>query len=193
MIEKLIEYLRKLNPVNAELEEKIRTTARINTFPAGRFLLKDGQVCDKACVILEGITRSFYQLEGKDVTSRFMLEGDIITSWMSYYKQQPGNEFIECLETTTLGCLSYPAIQRLYHEHVDFNTIGRKQVEYALYSSEQRTQTLRSHSAEERYRLFFEYHPDLIQRVPLKHIASYLGMSEETLSRVRTKFHNSNK
>ena len=97
--------------------------------------------------------------------------------------------FIEAIEETTLASIDYAEIQQLYVDFPEFNIIGRKQAEFGFYLAEQRTQILRKHTAEEKYKFFLNNHPTLLQRVPLKHIATYLGMNEETLSRVRTKFH----
>jgi CRP/FNR family transcriptional regulator, anaerobic regulatory protein len=188
-IDKLLERINKLAPMSDELTERVKSIARISYHPAGSFILKEGQVCTKACLVIEGLARSYYINDGKDITSRFMDEGFIITSWVSYYTQQPGNEFIEAVEDTTLGCIDYRDIQKLYHEFPEFNVNGRRQVEYAFYLSEQRTQLLRKHTAEEKYKFFLDNHSSLLQRVPLKHIATYLGMNEETLSRVRSKYH----
>jgi len=171
------------------LADRIRSVTKILYYKAGDFILKEGQVCIRACLILKGLTRSFYINEEQDITSRFMEEGLIITSWSSYYEQKPGNEFIEAVEDTSLACVDYKDIQQLYIDFPEFNVIGRRQTEYAFYLSEQRTQMLRKHSAEEKYKFFLEKHATLMQRVPLKHIATYLGMSEETLSRVRSRFH----
>ena len=84
--------------------------------------------------------------------------------------------------------LGYEDINNLYDEFPVFNEIGRKQVEYSFYASEIRSQMLRGLSAEERYLLFCEKHPTLMARVPLKYIASYLGMTDVTLSRIRANF-----
>lgn len=171
------------------LAERIQSITQISQFQKKTFLLRDGQICDKACMVVEGLARAYYINEDKDITSRFMDEGFIITSWISYYHQKPGDEFIEALEDTTVACIPYKDIQQLYKDFPQFNIIGRKQTEYSLYTSELRTRMLRKHTAEEKYVFFLENHPDLIQRVPLKYIATYLGMNEETLSRIRTKYH----
>lgn len=88
-----------------------------------------------------------------------------------------------------LACVHYDDIQKLYDEFPEFNIIGRRQVEYSFYLSELRTRMLRKHTAEEKYKFFMDNHPTLLQRVPLKNIATYLGMNEETLSRVRSHYH----
>ncbi len=192
MVEKLIEKLNSLSPLNEALSDKIRTLAKINTFNTGELILREGQVCNRACLVVKGLTRSYYLNDGMDITSRFMEEGFIVTSWPSYYIQKPGNEFIEAIEPTTMACLNYSDIQQLYIDFPEFNINGRRQTEYAFYLAEQRTLLLRKHTAEEKYKYFLNHHPTLMQRVSLKHIATYLGMSEETLSRVRSKFHKNN-
>lgn len=189
MVELLLEKLNSFHPLEAALAERIRSVTKVVTYSAGDFILKEGQVCNKACFVIKGLARSYYINEGRDITSRFMDEGFIITSWISYYTQQPGNEFIEAMEETTLTCIDYKDIKNLYRDFPEFNIIGRKQSEYGFFLAEQRTQILRKHTAEEKYKFFLDNHPTLLQRVPLKNIATYLGMNEETLSRVRSKFH----
>ena len=189
MIEKLIARLNGLYPMSEELTEKIKTLTKITSHPRKTILLKEGDVNNNACMVLSGLVRAYYLNEGKDITSRFMDEGFIITSWISFYTRKPGNEFLETQEDTSLACVHYNDIQKLYDEFPEFNIIGRKQVEYSFYMSELRTRMLRKHTAEEKYRFFLENHPNLMQRVSLKHIATYLGMNEETLSRIRTKYH----
>jgi CRP/FNR family transcriptional regulator, anaerobic regulatory protein len=185
----LIERLNALNPMSEELSERIRSVTKIIEYPAGSFILKEGQICTRACMIASGLARSYYLNDGKEITSRFMDEGFIITSWISYYTQKPGNEFIQAVEDAVLLCVDYSEIQKIYKQYPEFNIIGRKQTEFAFYQAELRTQMLRKHTAEEKYKFFLDNHPSLLQRVPLKHIATYLGMNEETLSRVRSRFH----
>lgn len=192
MIEKLIQRFNALQPMTDALADRIRSITMIANHPKGTFILQEGKVCDAACMVANGLVRSFYINEGEEITSRFMDEGFIITSWVSFYTQKPGNECIETLEDTILTCITYNDIQQLYKDFPEANIIGRKQVEYSFYLAEQRTQMLRKHTAEEKYKFFLDNHPSLLQRVSLKHIATYLGMSQETLSRVRTKYHKKN-
>lgn len=71
------------------LSERVTSIAQIATYPKKAFLLRDGQVCDKACMVVNGLARAYYVNEGRDINSRFMDEGSIITSWTSYYQQKP--------------------------------------------------------------------------------------------------------
>lgn len=189
MIEKLFEKLNSLSPLSKELAERIQSVAYVKNHKAGDIVLKEGEVCNSISLIVKGLTRSYYLNDGIDITSRFMDEGNIVTSWISYYTQKPGKEYIEAVEETTLACILYSDIEKMYQDFPESNRIGRRQVEYAFYLSELRTQLLRKHTAEAKYELFLNQHPTLLQRVALKHIATYLGMSQETLSRVRSKYH----
>ena len=193
MIEKLIARLNGLHPMSEALTERIMSLAQIVHHPKKTVLLKEGEVNNHICMVVNGLCRSYYLNEGREITSRFMDEGFIITSWISFYTRKPGNEFIETQEDTTLACVHYNDIQKLYEEFPEFNIIGRKQVEYSFYMSEVRTRMLRKNTAEEKYKFFLENHPNLLQRVSLKHIATYLGMNEETLSRVRSQYHKTHK
>lgn len=173
----------------AALVKRIREAAIIHEYPAGSYLLKEGQVCRGAFFLARGLARSFYYKDGKDITSRLMEEGLIITSWASYYLQEPGIENVVALEKCTTVYLDYQCIQSLYNEFPVFERVGRLQVEYSFWQLDMRTVLLQSYSASERYRQFYLQYPNLLRRIPLKWIASYLGMTEVTLSRARSEFH----
>ncbi|MFL5772930.1 MAG: Crp/Fnr family transcriptional regulator [Flavisolibacter sp.] len=187
MIEKMFASLERFHPLTEEMKERLTSITILKEFPKKTILLREGQVSHNACFVLSGLSRAYYTSDGKEITTRFMDEGYIITSWLSYYTQKPGYEFVETLEACILGCLSYNDLQQLYLDFPAFNIVGRKVAEYFFFLSEQRTQLLRKHTAEEKYQFFIQQHPDLLQRIPLKYIATYLGMNEETLSRVRKK------
>jgi CRP-like cAMP-binding protein len=187
MIETLIEKLNSLSPISESIVTTLGRIARTATYKAGEYLLKEGQVCTRACLIVKGLTRSFYINKGIEITSRFMTEGDIVTSWMSYYTQSQSIENIQAYEDTDVAYLNYEDVKKLLLDYPEFNKNVRCQVEYAFFRAEQRTQMLRYHNAEEKYKLFLEYHPTLLNRVSQKHIATYLWITEETLSRIRKK------
>jgi len=187
VIEKMFAALGRFYSLSEEMKERLTSITTIKEFPKKTMLLKEGQVSHTACFVLKGLARAYYISDGKEITTRFMDEGFIITSWLSYYTQKPGYEFVETIEDTVLGCMSYQDVQQLYTDIPDFNIVGRKIAEYFFFLSEQRTQLLRKHTAEEKYQFYLHQHPDLLQRIPLKYIATYLGMNEETLSRVRRK------
>lgn len=177
----------RLHHLSNEMKERLTTITQIKTFPKNHIILKEGETANYACFVLNGLARAYYVIDGKTITSRFMAEDFMITSWISFYTRKPGYEYIEMLEESTMACIHYNDVEALYRDLPDFNIVGRKLISYFFFLAEQRTYMLRKHTAEEKYHSFLEQHPDLLQRVPLKYIATYLGMSEETLSRVRGK------
>lgn len=187
MVELLIERLRSLaSPATlpAELIRRITDSAEIYHFAKGDFLLKKGQLCNGAHFIVKGVARSWFTSDNGETTTRLMGEAFIVTCWRSYYKQVPSDENITTLEECTTVYLARKVIYELYNEYDVFNTIGRKQVEYSFCLADDRTNMMRR-TAAEKYKWFCENHPDLLNRVNLKYIASYLDMTIETLSRVR--------
>ena len=191
MVQLLIDRLNGLvipDQMPEPLIQSIHAFSEVKTFSEGEHILRKGQVCHGAVFLAKGLARSYYLLEKKEVTSRLMEEGFIITSWLSFYRQQPSNEYIVAMEDCETVYLSFEDITRLYRDFPIFNVIGRKQVEYSFCQAEIRTQMFRGLTTVKRFEFFKENHPSLIQRVPLKYIASYLGMSDETLSRLRSAY-----
>ncbi|MFL5808235.1 MAG: Crp/Fnr family transcriptional regulator [Flavisolibacter sp.] len=187
MIEKMLAAFNRLHALTDEMRERLTTITSIKEYPKKHLLLQEGQVAHYAYFVVKGLARAYYITDGKEITTRFMNEDFIITSWISFYTRQPGYEFIETLEDCVLAAMHYRDLQKIYSDIVEFNIVGRKLAEHFFFLSEQRTQMLRKHTADEKYTGFLHQHPDLLQRIPLKYIATYLGMNEETLSRVRSK------
>ena len=114
-----------------------------------------------------------------------MAEGDFVISIVSFFTQQPSTEYLELLEPSTLHAINYQHLQELYRTFPEFNYVGRVLTERYYVQSEQRAHQLRTLPAKERYARLAADFPGLLQRVPLKHLASHLGISPETLSRLR--------
>lgn len=191
MFNALIERLNGLvypDQMPASLISRIRAVAESRNFAEGSLILRKGQVCNGAFFLDRGLARSYYLRENKEVTSRLMEEGFIITSWLSFYTQKPSHEYIVAMEDCETIFISHDEINALYKDFPLFNVIGRRQVEYSFCQAELRTQMLRGLTTVQRYGFFCENHPSLLQRVPLKYIASYLGMSDESLSRIRSGY-----
>ncbi|MBL0200760.1 MAG: Crp/Fnr family transcriptional regulator [Chitinophagaceae bacterium] len=120
--------------------------------------------------------------------TKFLAEKSIITSIFSFYSRKPGNEYIVTLEDTVVACLHYEDMQQLLKKHPTYNYIIRDITEKYLYFLEIKLYNMRKPLAEDRYNFFIKHFPHLLQRIALKDIASYLGMSVETLSRVRRRY-----
>ena len=151
----------------------------------GELLLKEGQVSRYFVVVAKGMVRQFYYKNGKDVTEHFSYEGDIVICIESVLQQEPTHLMIEALEAGTLYLIPADQLLKLSKESWEINMFYRKMLEYSLIVSQKKADSWRFETARERYLRLMEVQPEVIKRAPLAHIASYLLMTPETLSRVR--------
>lgn len=169
------------------LEAAVRERLEVVEVPRKEIFLREGQRSDYIQVVVSGIVRMYYIRDGEEISSRFVEELQIAASIISFYGRKPGYEFAEALEPVVLVRIHYDKLMELYATFPEFNFIGRMITEQYLVKSEERLYQLRKQSAEERYSFFVDNYPSLFQRVPLKYIASYLGLTLETISRIRKK------
>ena len=187
MLKPVLDYFNSITPLSAELVHEIEQRSAIKEYKKGDFILKDGKVSNYASWILKGLVRSYYLRDGEEITTKFLWDGASVTSVYSYFSRKPGNENIVPLEDTVLASMHYNDMQYLYKTYPEFNAIGRVITERYLYMWEIEVYNLRKQKAEDRYKFILKHFPHLLQRVPLKHLATYLGVNLETLSRIRAK------
>ncbi len=187
MLQSLMQFLNSFYPLNEQLAETIEKNLEVIEVPKQTLLLKDGERCDYVFVVLKGIARMYYLKDGEEVCSRFSEENQMILSVKSFFARVPGYEYIETIENCTIARIHHDNLQKIYREFIEFNFVARIITEQYFMRSEDRLYLLRRQSAEERYVYLTEHHASLVLRVPLKYIASYLGINMETLSRIRKK------
>jgi CRP-like cAMP-binding protein len=183
----LLSAIQTLVPIGPALEAALAAVVRREEVPARQLLLQPGQVAQRLYFIEQGLARGYALHAGQDVSSWFMHEGDFVISIVSFLTQQPSTEYIELLEPSVLHAISYQHLQELYRAFPEFNYVGRVLTERYYVQSEQRAYQLRTLPAKERYAQLLADFPNLGQRVPQKYLASYLGISPETLSRLRAR------
>lgn len=157
-------------------------------FTKGHILVKPHSVCNYIYFIEEGLTRTFYEKDGKDVTDWLSPENTFAVSLVSFITRQPDRRGIELLENTRLWAIQYYELEELYREYHAIERMGRLIVSFGLTQLQQRFDDLHFSSAIERYTKMMEQTPSLLQRTPLSMIASYLGITQETLSRIRAQY-----
>jgi CRP-like cAMP-binding protein len=189
-IQAVIDYWNGIYEMPEALVNDICSLVKVQTYQKGDRLLVPGKVSNYASFILEGLVKSFYTKDDgvTEVVTKFLYEETIITSIFSFYSRQPGNEYIVALEDTTVASLHYDSMQELLKNHPVFNAIIRVTTERYLFFLEVELSNMRKPLAEDRYQFFLKHFPHLLQRLALKDIASYLGMTMETLSRVRGRY-----
>lgn len=184
---KLLQYLRSIHPLPIGLQEHLFTILKTTEVRKRERLLKTGQVCSNVYFIEKGLFRCSYPAHSKEVCAWFMKEGDVIISVGSFFKQQPSYQTISAMEESRVHSISYVELQRIYRNYPEFNFIGRVLTEKYYDLCEERLYSLRMRKAAERYHYFLKQQPELARRVPATYIASYLGISLETLSRIKNK------
>lgn len=170
--------------------EKVLQQFTYRAVAAEATILRKEQVCDTLSIIVSGLFRLFALDENnKDTTTWLAFENTIITEPTSFLMRQPSRYYIQALEKSEIASISYDALQSLYHEIPAFQIFGRRLMENLLVSTMCRTTFLLLDTPQQRYdRLLSQ--PIYMQRVPLKHLASYIGITPTSLSRLRARKQN---
>jgi len=184
-MKELLAYLNSIYPLSQPAIEYLTEHLKEIEIPKKEFILKQGRICYNIYFVERGLLRCFYIKDDKEINSWFMKEQDVIFSVESFLNQTPSYENIQALEDCVLYYIDYNELQYLYNNCPEFNFIGRVVTEKYYKLSEQRLYSLRMQKAMERYNFILNHFPQIILRVPSKYIASYLGITEETLSRMR--------
>ncbi|MEM6264554.1 MAG: Crp/Fnr family transcriptional regulator [Bacteroidota bacterium] len=173
------------SPLTKECQQGLLANVTLLSLEKGTVLVREGQHADKTYYIVQGSARAYYLQEGKDVSDWFAFEHEFISSIVSFFTHQPSPHFIELLSDSVLIELSRDAIENLSDKYHDFERLIRVVVTKTMLSQQERIASILFQKAEQRYENLLAIHPNIIQRVPLTHIASYLGITLETLSRIR--------
>ena len=155
-------------------------------FQKGEIILKEGETCDRIYWVAKGLVRQFYYKNGKELTEYMTTENNIVMSIESLFKEEPTRQQIQAIEPTILFALPKNLLEREAVRNVNIQMLYRKILEESLIISQIHADMLRFESAQERYAKLVKRSPQLVLRAPLVYIASYLQMTPETLSRVRT-------
>lgn len=155
-------------------------------FPKGDFLLKKGQVANEYFIMESGLARTFlYDYEGNEITTGFFGNNEVVIEAASLFQRVPTQENIQCLCDCTLWKINYDIFQELFHQIPAFREWGRAWLAFELYQSKMRATEMITEPATKRYLHLMQERPQIIQQAALKHIASYLGITDTSLSRIR--------
>ncbi len=152
-----------------------------------QLLLDAGSVCENIYYVERGLLRQFYNKNGRELTEHIGSEGSIIMCIESLFRHVPSHLTIEALEPSTVYAIPFTSFMQLCESNFAFCKILLSILEESLIVSQHKADTLRYETAQERYRRTLHDLPDLVRRAPLHILASYLQMTPETLSRVRSQ------
>ncbi len=183
----LITYIKQYINLTPEAEKEITNFLLTEKLNKGTVLLEEGKICNRIYFIVEGTARTYFYQNGKDVTYWIYPENMLVTSWHSYILKKPSSEYIEITEDSTLISMTYDQWQELYIKHPELERFGRLVIEEQMALLDDFYKGYYFLSAKEKYELLITAFPTITQRANLGHIASMLGISQETLSRIRGK------
>lgn len=155
-------------------------------YKKGDVICKEGDVVKDIYLIGEGMVRQYYFKKGKEVTEHFSYEGCVFMFIESMLRDEVNYLVAETLEPTIVFKLSYTRLLEAIKHNWGLNTLYRRIIEHSLVVSQKKAYAWRFHAARERYQALLDEHPQVIKRAPLNYIASYINMTPETLSRVRS-------
>ncbi len=186
-VSQVIQVLNSFHPVTDGIRSFLETHMKPKYAKKGALLLKAGTICEYYYFMKEGAVRGFMVDNDKDITTWISSENELVTSISGLDRDVPAFENIEAIENCEMLALKSADMQKLYLEHPEANIIGRKLLQHYYRDAEIRAYIVRLSNAEQKYNFFLETYSHLANRIPLKFIASYLGITLETLSRVRKK------
>ena len=186
-MESLLTYISDIYSLNTQAQSALGDALKAKEYLKGTYILKEGSTSRNLYFLETGCIRGFYRLEDKEITHWFGFENDFVTSFHSFITQRPAVENLQALEDSVLWGISYEALYKLYDEFPEIERLGRMACEKYYIRLEERYINSQFKTAAERYMQLLESNGEFLQRIPLGHIASYLGISQETLSRIRSK------
>lgn len=161
-------------------------------FKKNEFLLKEGQIAVEYYFINSGFIRSFaVDMEGNEITTGFYSQAKIVLEVSSFFLRTPSKEYIQTLTDCVCWRIGFDKFQELFHGIQSFREAGRTRLVEGYFNLKQRSISMITDSAKERYLQLIKDNPEIVHQAPLKHIATYLGITDTSLSRIRKEISNS--
>ncbi|MCX4276430.1 MULTISPECIES: Crp/Fnr family transcriptional regulator [Muribaculum] len=155
--------------------------------PSKAILLEEGKVAEKLYLIRKGCLRLFFYNEGKDITFQFFFEGDFVASFDSLYKRTPSLFYLESIEPTELTAIRREDFYNLINNNLSFRQLYEEKLIDRFHAYQQLFLSRIKNTPQRRYEELLKEYPNIIQRVPQYYIASYLGITPVSLSRIRNR------
>lgn len=181
----LFQYFNKFNPLSKVAESAIAGLCKTVTVKKNADLQPIGHTCKTIYFINKGVARIYYFKDGVDITESFAFENNIIARVESLFTGNPSRKAIQILEDSELIAINSTELFKLYDKFPEIERLFRLIFEAAYVETVNRIESIQFHTAEERYNSLIKDAPGVLKRVPLKYVASYLGITQVSLSRIR--------
>ncbi len=187
-IELIRGYLLELIPdLSDEAWQRFLSKTVVKTHRKNEIICHPGMVCNYVSYVVSGLVRSYYMIDGKEIITAFAPENCYCSDYESFLAQEPAKKYTQALEDTIVINVSYNDLQDLYQEHPECEKVGRLIAENLFVVLANRNSSFQFDTPEARYSKFLVDHERITQRVPQYMIASYLGITPEALSRIRSR------
>ncbi len=187
MKNQLIEYISQFVKLEEKEIDNILSSISVKHYQAGDILLKEGMISKTSFFNLKGCVRLFYLVDGEEKTTFFYTENQFITSMRSFTQSTPSNHYLECLEECILALIPYEVEKQLLQRIPKLETFSRIILEQELANYQEMLSFFVIANPEQRYLNLLQTAPNLLNRVPLYQLASYIGVKAESLSRIRNR------
>ena len=184
--QKLVHFFTNSNLVSAKTAEEIAKTFSSKEIKKNEFLSKEGRVYNEYFFLENGFIRSFaYDTEGNDVTTNFYSSGQVVFEVSSFFNRTVSKENFQALVDCEGWFITYEQLNHLFHSMHEFRDFGRSILVKGFSSLKTRMLSMITETAEQRYDTLLKTNPEIFQHAALKHVASYLGITDTSLSRIR--------
>lgn len=181
----LVQKIRAIHPVTDSSISLLLGNMRRILLRKNDWLLREGQVCKEVFYVNQGLVKTFYNKDGKDINLGFTMENNFLTNLRSLRSGEPADINMRAMEAGEIFSIDKNCLLDLYLTANDLAQFGRNLLELLLAEQEDLNNMFRLLTPAERYRHIEKHHPDILQRVSQTQLASWLGLSRETLSRIR--------
>ena len=190
MTQNLIQFIKQLVPFTDEEIQDIHHLFTEKTLKKGEFWVKEGEFNSDVLFVNKGMLRSYFVKEEVEKTFDLVIENQIVTATECYASGLPSTDFIQAVEDSYLSIISKDSLEILYMKSPKWERVGRIIFEYYTLEQEIRIRSFIAETAQERYERLAKEQPELIQRTPQIYLANFLGITPQSLSRLRRKIVN---
>lgn len=187
MIQSLIYRLHQITPLNVTEENFLKKHIPYKIYDKDEFLLRQGDISNAFFFIIKGCVRLFYLNNGQEKTAFFYTENQFVSSYESFVQQVPAKHYLQAIENTQVAVISTQATTQILEHFPKFELLSRILMEEEMIIYQDIIASFVALNPEQRYLKFMRTHAALLQRIPQYHIATYLGVTPETLSRIRKR------
>lgn len=185
----LIQFIKSTIPMNEGIVDQIVKNFRLKEFAKGEFFLNEGKVSNEYLFLESGYMRSYlFDTEGNEVTVNFHSPNSVVFEISSFFQRVPSQENIQALTNSKGWVITFEELNTLFHSIPEFREFGRTILVKGFVTLKIRTLSMINKTAEQRYAKLLNSNADIFQNAPLKFIASYLGLTDTSLSRIRKEF-----